>query len=262
MKNDSIQLISLTLILTLASCQADSNGNDPDNASIKKSGETTYREKVNTDVKASNGTRNSQDSGEPSGSNHPKDQKEGQLNDPKTSNPDTGEEPLVLEEIAPIEVIEVENGQTEIDAYDFHAYKKLDALLSKYVTYSGHVNYASIKSNKSELNAIIKEFESNYPDGDFSYTQKLSYWINAYNVYTIKLIVDNYPTTSITKITAKPWDKKFIKLGGTTYSLNNLEKDIIRKNYNEPRIHFALNCGATSCPPVLFYTAKDLQEEL
>lgn len=138
----------------------------------------------------------------------------------------------------------------EAPAFNIHEYKKLNSFLGKYVS-NGHVNYASIKSNKSELMAIINEFESTSPSSSWSKNEKLCFWINAYNIFTIKLIVDNYPTSSITKITAKPWDKKFIEIGGSTYSLNGIETDIIRKKYDEPRIHFALNCASKSCPILL-----------
>ena len=159
-------------------------------------------------------------------------------NDKKLSTPD------------PTEILP-ETVTSEEEAYNFHAYAKLSTLLSSYVTYGGKVNYASIKANKSQLEDITKEFESNFPGTGWSSAQKLTYWINAYNVYTIKLIVDNYPTSSITNITAKPWHKSFIKLNGKTYSLNQIENDIIRKQFNEPRIHFALNCASKSCPVLL-----------
>jgi hypothetical protein len=139
----------------------------------------------------------------------------------------------------------------EEETYDFHAYEKLNTFLGKYVSYGGNVNYSSINSNKALLEEITREFESNFPGTGWSSAQKLTYWINAYNVYTIKLIVDNYPTSSITNITAKPWHKKFIKLNGSAYSLNQIENDIVRKQFNEPRIHFALNCGSISCPVLL-----------
>ena len=122
------------------------------------------------------------------------------LEDPKLSDPPPPSDEMVV--ISPLD---------EEDSYNFHEYKKLNSLLSSYVSYAGNVNYAGIKSNKAQLEEIIKEFESNFPGSDWSSAQKLTFWINAYNLYTIKLIVDNYPTTSITKITAKPWHKKFIK---------------------------------------------------
>ncbi len=152
----------------------------------------------------------------------------------------------------------------DVESFNIHEYKKLNVFLSKYVTGSGHVNYANIKSNKSELNAIIAEFEATTPENSWTKNQKLAFWINAYNIFTIKLVVDNYPTTSITKITAKPWDKKFVKIGGTTYSLGGIENDIIRKKYNEPRVHFALNCASKSCPNLLnkAYMPNSLSSQL
>ncbi len=150
-----------------------------------------------------------------------------------------------------ITVVVLEAKKEEEETYDFHAYVKLNSFLSSYVSSSGNVNYASIKANKSELDDILTKFESNFPGSGWTSAQKLTYWINAYNIYTIKLIVDNYPTTSITSITTKPWHKAFIKLDGKTYSLNQIENDIIRKQFNEPRVHFALNCASKSCPVLL-----------
>lgn len=182
----------------------------------------------------------------------------------KTTVPATAEElreiaeqgVLLSEEGEPVsqevvEAVDTPSANEEESDYDFHAYENLNGILSSYVSSAGNVNYAGIKSNKSKLEEIVKEFESNFPASDWSSAEKLTYWINAYNVYTIKLIVDNYPTSSITKITAKPWHKKFIKLNGKSYSLNEIENDIIRKQFNEPRIHFALNCASKSCPILL-----------
>lgn len=139
----------------------------------------------------------------------------------------------------------------EVSDSNFHKYEKLNTFLGKYVSSAGNVNYASIKANKSELEAILDEYEATNIGSNWTSAQKLTYWINAYNIYTIKLIVDNYPTSSITNITAKPWHKSFIKLNGKTYSLNQIENDVIRKQFNEPRIHFALNCASKSCPILL-----------
>lgn len=147
---------------------------------------------------------------------------------------------------------------------DFHEYEFYTAFLKKYVSNKGNVNYISIKSNVSSLNTIIQSLEDNYPESNWTKNQRLAYWINAYNIYTIQLIVDNYPTSSIKDITAKPWDKKFIKLGGNTYSLNNIENSIIRIEFNEPRIHFALNCASISCPILMnsAFKASSLKYQL
>ncbi|MBL4862358.1 MAG: DUF547 domain-containing protein [Crocinitomicaceae bacterium] len=150
------------------------------------------------------------------------------------------------------------------EAYNFHEYKNLTTFLQRHVTGSGTVNYNGIKGDLSAFNAIIKEFESNVPNRDWSSDERLVFWINAYNIYTLKLVTDNYPISSITKIAAKPWDKKFIQLGGSTYSLNNIEHTIIRKKFNEPRIHFALNCASISCPILMneAFTPKNIDSQL
>lgn len=129
-------------------------------------------------------------------------------------------------------------------------YTKLDAFLQKYVSAQGNVNYNAIHKNPSELNAILKTtFEANVPKESWSKNEKLAYWINAYNAYTIKLIIDNYPLKSIKDI-SNPWGQDFIKIGGKAYSLENIEHEILRK-MGEPRIHFAINCASFSCPNLL-----------
>lgn len=156
----------------------------------------------------------------------------------------------------PTEIIKDEDENIEEDpepesTYDFHAYEDYNTFLKKYVSSSGRVNYAGIQGDKETLQDIITEFNKQYPTSDWTYNQKLAFWINTYNVFTIKLIIDNYPTTSITKIAAKPWEIKSVKLKGKTYSLDHVENQIIRKKFNEPRIHFALNCASESCPILL-----------
>ncbi len=134
-------------------------------------------------------------------------------------------------------------------------------ILTNFVSSSGNVNYAGIKTNRTMLSQATKHFEENPPQSSWSSNQKLAFWINAYNLYTIELVVDNYPVASIKDINGgKPWDKKFINLDGRTLSLNDIENNIIRKDFNEPRIHFAVNCASISCPKLLnkAYTSGNL----
>jgi hypothetical protein len=85
----------------------------------------------------------------------------------------------------------------------------------------------------------------------WSRVEKIAYWINAYNAFTIKLILDNYPTKSILNFDGgKTWDVRRIRLNDKKYSLNNIENDILRPQFKDPRIHFAINCAARSCPPL------------
>jgi len=176
---------------------------------------------------------------------------------------------VLMEEVKPIVTESKVESETianpvEIQADSFHDYIQWSAFLTQHVSSSGKVNYAKIKTDTKQLNAIILLFEKNYPSSSWSSKQRLTYWINAYNLYTLKFVSDHYPTSSITKITAKPWDKKFISLGGETLSLNDIEHKKIRAKNNEPRIHFALNCASESCPMLYnkAFTAKNLSYQL
>lgn len=141
-------------------------------------------------------------------------------------------------------------------------YKKTTAFLGKYVTEKGNVNYDKIKTNKAELDAIIKQFEAKQPTDKWTKNEKLAYYINAYNVFTLKVVIDNYPTKSIKDID-NAWDKKIVTSGKTKISLSDVEHKILRK-MNEPRIHFAINCASFSCPNLLneAYLPETLNKQL
>lgn len=140
-----------------------------------------------------------------------------------------------------------------------------DSLLQKYVSGTGQVNYKGLKADSAGLQAYCRLLAENPPRETWSQAEKLAYWINVYNAFTMKLIVDNYPTASILRFDGgKTWDVKRITLGGKKYSLNQIENEIIRPQFKEPRIHFALNCAAKSCPPLYnrAYTAENLEDAL
>ncbi|MBR9922708.1 MAG: DUF547 domain-containing protein [Bacteroidetes bacterium] len=140
-----------------------------------------------------------------------------------------------------------------------------DGLLRKHVSSSGQVNYSAMKSNKDVLQSYLDLLADNPPRSDWSRNENMAYWINAYNAFTVKLIIDNYPVGSITDLHGgEPWDVKWIKLGNKTYSLNQIENDILRPIYKDARIHFAVNCAAKSCPPLLnrAFTAANLNAQL
>jgi len=124
-------------------------------------------------------------------------------------------------------------------------------LLAKHVSATGVVDYAGFKKNEGKLDSYLNQLEQQKIE-TWNKDKQLAFWINAYNAYTIKLILNNYPLNSITDLEGgKPWDKNWIKLAGKSLSLNDIENKIIRPQFNEPRIHFAVNCAAKSCPPVL-----------
>jgi len=144
-------------------------------------------------------------------------------------------------------------------------------LLEKHVTKSGEVSYKGFKADVSLLDSYLKLLSTNAPDPKkWSKNEQLAYWINAYNAFTVKLIVDNYPVKSIKDIGGSipfvnsPWDIKFIVIGGEKMDLNNIEHGTIRKYFDEPRIHFAVNCASISCPQLRneAYVAARLDAQL
>ena len=144
-------------------------------------------------------------------------------------------------------------------------FKSWDTFLKKYVSSTGDVDYKSIKANKKELDTIIKGFSAVTVLPSWSKNEQLAFWINAYNAFTIQLIVENYPLKSIQNLdSGKTWDVKRITIGGKKYSLNNIENDIIRPQFKDARIHFAVNCAAKSCPPLLneAFFSKSLDAQL
>ncbi|MCB0637289.1 MAG: DUF547 domain-containing protein [Lewinella sp.] len=138
-------------------------------------------------------------------------------------------------------------------------------LLQRYVTTAGKVDYAGFQSASGELSAYLTTLAAETPQPDWSRNEAMAYWINAYNAFTIKLIVDHYPVSSIREIdNGDPWNTTWIELAGHTYSLNQIENEILRKRYPDARIHFAVNCAAQSCPPLYnrAFTANNLDATL
>jgi len=92
--------------------------------------------------------------------------------------------------------------------------------------------------------------------GSLTRDEQLAYWMNLYNVSTITLIVDNYPVDSIRDLSKslinkyQVFDREVVPSGGRMVSLNEIEHEKIREGFSDPRIHFAINCAARSCPPM------------
>ncbi len=130
------------------------------------------------------------------------------------------------------------------------------ALVKKYVDADGLVDYKGFMTEKDALQKYLDKLSANAPAKKWSDNDKIAYWLNAYNAFTVKYILDNYPVKSIKDLGADnpimfvntAWDKKFFEIEGRKTSLNNIEQRILRQNFKEPRIHFALNCASMSCP--------------
>lgn len=160
-----------------------------------------------------------------------------------------------------------------IAAFD-HTHKKWEEILSKYTSKTGNqvlFKYKELKKNMSELDAYLKQLESLKKDEfkKFSPDQKLAFWINAYNAFTVQIIIKNYPVKSIKEIksgffSSGPWKKEFIDLMGKKISLDEIEHGTIRVEFDEPRIHFAVNCASIGCPSLLqeSFKASKLEDQL
>ena len=146
-----------------------------------------------------------------------------------------------------------------------------NGLLKKHVSAEGKVDYKGFIKDTSELNKYLKILSVTPPnEAVWSKNDQMAYWINAYNAFTVKLIIKYYPVKSIKDIAGKipfvntPWDIKFIKIGSETLDLNNIEHGRLRKKFNDPRVHMALVCASKSCPILLnqAYTGAKLDDQL
>ena len=126
-----------------------------------------------------------------------------------------------------------------------------DSLLQKNVDKTGRVDYQSLKNNETLLDNYLAYIQNNEPTKDWSSNKKKAFWINTYNAYTIKIILNNYPLKSIRDIKIDgetAWKIPFVKIGQKRYTLDQIEHEILRKKFNDPRIHVGINCASVSCP--------------
>lgn len=145
-------------------------------------------------------------------------------------------------------VDELRQGQTTgDDTFDHSTY---DALLDRHVDMdAGTVDYAGVKRDHDELQQYLGELA----DADLTSLgadEQLALLINVYNGCTLDLIVDHYPGIDSIRDISSPWDIQRCEVGGHTLTLDQVEHEIIRPMYRDPRIHFAVNCAAVDCPPL------------
>ncbi len=128
-------------------------------------------------------------------------------------------------------------------------------LLDTYVR-DNLVNYAAWAAHaedKAALGRYVDQLSALDP-AEWPADHALAYWINLYNAVTLRLILDNYPLDSIKDLggflKTSPWKRELVTVGDRDLNLNNIENDIIRPDFGDPRIHFALNCASVGCPPL------------
>lgn len=132
---------------------------------------------------------------------------------------------------------------------------------------NGQVDYQGFKNDEQELARYLGVLEKVDPES-LGRSEQMAFYINAYNAWTIKLILTGYPGVKSIKdlgtLFQSPWKKKFVKINGEDVSLDHIEHDILRPQFKDPRIHFAVNCASKSCPPLLGepFTGTELQRQL
>jgi len=156
-------------------------------------------------------------------------------------------------------------------------YTQYASVLEGYVDDSGMVDYRGLQARRQVLDAFVASLGSlsepvyrAWPDSD-----KIAFWLNAYNALTLTAIIDNYPIrssrwkslrfpkNSIRQIDGV-WDKLTFKVAGKMMTLEDIEHGVLRGEFAEPRIHMALVCAAKGCPKLRNepYLGKKLEEQL
>jgi len=149
-----------------------------------------------------------------------------------------------------------------------HDHRKLTDVLQVHVK-DARVNYAALKAEPKGLNHYLDQLASvtRVEFDSWSEARRIAFLCNAYNAWTLRLIIAHYPVKSIKDIGSLfsgPWDQAIVRLFGETITLDTLEHKILRKEFDEPRIHFALVCAAKGCPSLRneAYVAARLDEQL
>ncbi len=142
----------------------------------------------------------------------------------------------------------------------------LDRVLGRYVSEDGMVNYKGLQTDK-DFPGYIKHLSSTNPDTLPSEKHLMAFWINAYNAFVLKGVVEEYPIKSVLDVGWLPHSffkrKEFVIQQGKI-TLQKIENEKLRVSFREPRIHFAINCASMSCPKLLpeAYRAETLEQQL
>ncbi len=139
-------------------------------------------------------------------------------------------------------------------------------LLAHYVK-DGIVHYQGFKSDEKKLDAYLQVLER-VDSSKLSRNEQFAFYVNAYNAWTIKLILDAYPGVKSIKdlgsLFKSPWKKTFVKIDGQVMTLDEIEHGILRPRFRDPRVHVAVNCASKSCPPLMAepYNGVALEKQL
>ncbi|PCJ70404.1 MAG: DUF547 domain-containing protein [Rhodobiaceae bacterium] len=133
-----------------------------------------------------------------------------------------------------------------------------------------YARWAETQADRDRLELYITSLEG-AEVATLNQNEQFALWANLYNAATVRVILDNYPVTSIRKISTSPgffsvgpWGAKLVTVNGERLSLDDIEHRILRPTWKDPRIHYAVNCASVGCPslPVKPFTGKTLEADL
>lgn len=140
-----------------------------------------------------------------------------------------------------------------------HSYAQWDSLAKKHVRWlpdnkQSRVNYAAFAGERAQLKTVLTALSAvtKAEFDKFSREQQMAFYINAYNAFTVELILTKHPDLKSIKdlgsVLSSPWKKKFFTLLGEERSLDWIEHEQLRVRYSDPRIHAAIVCASIGCP--------------
>lgn len=131
-----------------------------------------------------------------------------------------------------------------------HSYRPYGAVLASIVR-GPRVDYRALVARKKELDIVARELASPSEDLERAWTrqERIAFWINAYNVFTLKAVAERYPIRGIRQIPGVWTDLRF-RVASRELTLDDIEHRILRPQFRDARVHFAINCASVSCPPL------------
>lgn len=160
--------------------------------------------------------------------------------------------------------IEVDARSKKVETDPSFLHELFNQVLHKHV-HEGRVDYKKLKENSEIFDNYLDQLATAEPS-KMNYNEQLTFWINAYNALIIKGVIDHYPTKSVryVKLFKGFFYRLKFQVADETYTLNQIEHDILRTEFVDPRVHFALVCASLSCPPLgnTVFLPETIEEQL
>ncbi|MEO0409965.1 MAG: DUF547 domain-containing protein [Cyanobacteria bacterium P01_A01_bin.135] len=160
--------------------------------------------------------------------------------------------PLMLLGCSALPIQQSRSTVTSSDVSEPYQLDEYAQILDTYVDSKGLVDYEGLQANRQQLDRVVASFGAVTPEtyATWSDPEKIAFLINAYNVFTLQSIIDQQPLKSSIRDIPGVWRVRKFDIAGDEQTLDTIEHGVLRKEFDEPRIHAALVCAAISCPPL------------